>query len=424
MKKLGSILVVIMLASTFLSACSVIQGLFNQKIVGDWSNDDAGTIHLNSHGMYTYYEKSGQFKIIKDGDETILHLEDGDGSIDFPMVITKDSLELTMFSHQFTFSRVSEDDDDVPVVAQVGFQVITRDAFFGRVTYERYQLVSTFVSYATSEYASMFQSQLIQVQNQLDDYLRFANDVLDKMIGEVALVQKAQSMGITVTDDEVEKEFHANLNYYPDGDAPENVTPVSEEKYNETYATVVANIEENTDFTEAYLREYIRTILYERKVFDQLKESVETKQEMVWARHILVADKETANEVLAKLRAGEDWVALAAEYSTDTSNSTSGGDLGWFTKGTMVKEFEDAAWALDVNEISDPVETDYGWHIIQLLGKETRELTADQLTSAQNIAYTKFIEDAKDELGVDTFKNWSKKVPSTPTVPDQYRITD
>jgi len=76
--------------------------------------------------------------------------------------------------------------------------------------------------------------------------------------------------------------------------------------------------------------------------------------------------KAKAEEVLAKLRAGGDFAALAKEHSGDPSNKDRGGDLGWFGRGMMVKPFEDAAFALKPGELSGIVETQFGYHIIKL----------------------------------------------------------
>lgn len=98
---------------------------------------------------------------------------------------------------------------------------------------------------------------------------------------------------------------------------------------------------------------------------EEMKTYYEELKPELRASHILVEDEKTANEVKAKLDAGEDFAELAKEYSTDSS-SEDGGDLGYFTSGEMVQEFEDAAYALKKDEVSAPVQTDYGYHIIQL----------------------------------------------------------
>lgn len=80
--------------------------------------------------------------------------------------------------------------------------------------------------------------------------------------------------------------------------------------------------------------------------------------------HILVKNATIANEVMEKIKKGEDFGKLAAEYSIDGSRRR-GGDLGFFGRGMMVKPFEQAAFALEKGQISEPVKTQFGYHIIK-----------------------------------------------------------
>ncbi|WP_077310324.1 peptidylprolyl isomerase [Terribacillus halophilus] len=91
------------------------------------------------------------------------------------------------------------------------------------------------------------------------------------------------------------------------------------------------------------------------------------------ASHILVADEDTAKEVKKKLDDGEEWDKLVEEYSTDTGTVEAKGSLDWFSAGSMDAAFENAAYALDKGEISEPVESSFGWHIIRLDDKRDTE---------------------------------------------------
>ncbi|MBB6469619.1 peptidylprolyl isomerase [Aminobacter carboxidus] len=94
----------------------------------------------------------------------------------------------------------------------------------------------------------------------------------------------------------------------------------------------------------------------------------------VHARHILVKTKEEADAIVKKLEAGDDFQKLANENTTDPSGKTSGGDLGFFGPGQMVPEFEKAALALEVGAYTkEPVQTQFGWHIIKVEDKRSQQ---------------------------------------------------
>jgi peptidyl-prolyl cis-trans isomerase C len=99
---------------------------------------------------------------------------------------------------------------------------------------------------------------------------------------------------------------------------------------------------------------------------EHLKDSQSGDKEEIHARHILVKTKEDADAVEKKLKSGVPFEKLAKEESQDKGSGASGGDLGWFTPDKMVPEFSKALLKLKKGEISPPVKTDFGWHVIQL----------------------------------------------------------
>jgi foldase protein PrsA len=110
------------------------------------------------------------------------------------------------------------------------------------------------------------------------------------------------------------------------------------------------------------------------KVTDkEVKEYYDNYKPEIKARHILVADEKTALEVKQKLDAGEKFEDVSNMYSTDEAAKQAGGDLGWFGAGAMDPAFEAAAYALKKDEISGPVKSSFGYHIIQLTDKKEKK---------------------------------------------------
>jgi len=108
-----------------------------------------------------------------------------------------------------------------------------------------------------------------------------------------------------------------------------------------------------------------------QKFYDEAVKGLPPEEEAN-ARHILVKEEAEAKAVVERIKKGEDFAKVAGEVSKDPGSGKEGGDLGWFTKDRMVPEFAEAAFALKSGEVSAPVKSQFGWHIIKLEGKRTK----------------------------------------------------
>lgn len=190
-----------------------------------------------------------------------------------------------------------------------------------------------------------------------DDFYTEMKDMAGQAVLQQMLYEKVLADKYEVTD----KELDAKIKEF-------------KEQYGDTFY-----LQSGFETEEAFKEDYLKlNLLLEKAVSaDMTDEDVkkyydEEYRPDIKARHILVADEETAKEVKAKLDAGEKFEDLAKQYSTDGS-AEQGGDLDWFGPGDMVAEFEDAAYALDINEISEPVQSQFGFHIIQVTDKKEKE---------------------------------------------------
>ena len=120
------------------------------------------------------------------------------------------------------------------------------------------------------------------------------------------------------------------------------------------------------------------------------------------AAHILVKTEEEAKDIKAQIDTGAAFADMAKQHSTDGA-AAGGGDLGWFSEGMMVKPFQDAVFAMEVGKVSDPVQTQFGWHLIQLMETrikaaptldDMREELASEIEQAALEAHIKSITDA------------------------------
>lgn len=193
---------------------------------------------------------------------------------------------------------------------------------------------------------------------------RLASRIVEQLVQQQLIIREAQRLGIVVTDAEVEdhyKRTQANFG------SPEEF----EKKLKEGHTDPQTLRRDIRDFlmirkTEFALQEQI--VVEDREIKDFFEANkAQLLQDRVRARHILVDSSEQAQEVLHFLKqGGKDFTELAKTYSKDEGSKEQGGELGWFTKGQTVPEFEKAVFALKVGEVSQPIQTQFGYHIVQL----------------------------------------------------------
>ena len=208
------------------------------------------------------------------------------------------------------------------------------------------------------------------------------DQVLDQIIGRALMHQLADQAGITIAPDEIEAEVAIVQAQVLQGEGVD-------------WATFLAN----SNLTEELVYELITDDLLMQALADQLGGS--NVAEFVHAAHILVETEEIAQEVLDKLDDGEDFAALAAEYSMDPGSKDQGGDLDWFSRGMMVPVFEDTAFSLEPGETSGMVQSDFGFHIIHVFEKEEREMDPAQYAQQQQQDFQIWFEAQKAEADIE-----------------------
>lgn len=216
----------------------------------------------------------------------------------------------------------------------------------------------------SGDYASFDWEQKDADGVRLDDKIKKA--AFEEMATKQLLTELAEKNGVTLTDEEI-KQGQDGIDEFEKSNGKDallsNIAAIglsSEEDYLELYKTVMLNQKIQTDYAanpDKYIEDGVNLEDY-------------SSDSRVSVKHVLIKNtdskfsdpKATADEVLKKAKSGEDFDALMKEYNEDPGETESGYTFG---KGEMVKEFENAAFALKYNEISDIVETQYGYHIIK-----------------------------------------------------------
>jgi peptidyl-prolyl cis-trans isomerase D len=317
---------------------------------------------------------------------------------------------------------------------------------------------------------------LSQILSELDTPSTLGGQVIDDMVNDLLIRQYASANGITVSAADVEKAAQEALRYYQNGTPTPTLTP-TELFFPTLNATQLALITSTPTPTSASTETLVSTLtprptatpdltstatpipsatptataytlkgyqgqykdtlktysalglsdadfryiffesgLYHDRVLAKVTADISHQQEQVWARHILVTDETIAKDIRVQLSAGVDFATLAAKYSIDTGSKDKGGDLGWFGHGAMIAEFENAAFSLKIGEISQPIKTTYGYHIIQVIGHELRPLTEQEYQTAVTSAFTAWLDKQRAASKIDINKGWPDFVPTTPTL--------
>jgi parvulin-like peptidyl-prolyl isomerase len=367
-------------------------------------------------------------------------------------------------------------------VAQVNGVKIASGQWQNRVRFQRAQMINMYNQYATYEqYFGMDYSQQKQeIMMRLFVPETVGEQAIDQLRDEILIRQEAQKRGITVTEEEIDNLFKENFGFFPGGTptptvtptefsyptltgeqltlypstltpteaptltpeptatldpltptattAPPSPTPVPElptatatpytlEGYQSEYKNMLENYK-TENISEDTIRSVYEAELYRRKLADALGKDIPATEEQVWARHILVETEVEAKAALDLINQGVDFATVAQRFSKDTGSGASGGDLGWFGKGAMVAPFEEAAYSLQVGEISEPVKSDFGYHIIQVLGRQELPVTAAQIEQKKDAALNEWLITAREEANYTKYDEvWKPRVPTEPSLP-------
>lgn len=335
-------------------------------------------------------------------------------------------------------------------IAVVQSEPISVAAFQRRMRFAQDNLVGQINQYidfgqqfAGADGSNPFLQTIQQLAADLSSPETMSLTVLDDMIREKFVTQLAAAQGVSVTEDEVqqkiEKEFGFERNPTPTptpdptitNTNPVSSTVVTADDFKQNYQDTMKRLADNKSLNEAEFRQLYRYQLLNEKLQGVAPLDVKTTEEQVHARHILVSFPEVTaertqeqaeaealakiQEIRARIVNGEKFEDVAKEVSDDTSNKEQGGDLGWFGRGQMVKEFEDVAFTLEPGVLSEPVKTSFGYHLIEVIEKDPNHPVEESvLTQRRSQAYDDWLKAQQDAASIE--RKWaSNLVPAVPT---------
>ncbi|HXM19348.1 MAG TPA: peptidylprolyl isomerase [Candidatus Tumulicola sp.] len=260
-------------------------------------------------------------------------------------------------------------------------------------------------------------------KGELDDKLegQVGKNTLAQLVQQKLIFQYATQHNIVVADKDVETKLDEIRSHFPAGQfetmlKQQGMSLDDAHKVIREQLLVKAAVDQQINVTDAQINDYIKA---NKLTLGQTAQ--------VHAAHILVTTKAQADAIEAQLKKGADFAALAAQYSQDKGSKTKGGDLGTFGPGQMVPAFQAAAFKLKPGQISDPVQTPFGWHVIKVI--ETKPLTKqnviDQVKQQQeSLQMTPFLQTLRTSAKIeiddprfsDLFPSPAPVVPAAPPV--------
>ena len=134
------------------------------------------------------------------------------------------------------------------------------------------------------------------------------------------------------------------------------------------------------------------------------------------ARHILLDTETEAKAAYNLLMAGADFANIARESSTDTGSGAQGGDLGWAPVSNYVPEFAEAVSTLEIGAISEPVKSQFGYHIIQVIARDELPLSASQLDQKKQTTFDEWLTSTREAAAITIHDIWKTRVPTEPVL--------
>lgn len=272
------------------------------------------------------------------------------------------------------------------------------------------------------------------------------DQVLEKLIEDQLILAEAKKENIELVAEEFEKEFvtfKEQVKSLPDYDTFLKEKGITDEflkkqleidsivyKYKEKFAEKNAISDE--DLQKYYDENAAEYNVNEVKASHILLKTVDANF-VPFPEEKIAEVKKQAEELLVRVKAGEDFAVIAKEYSEDEASAVNGGDLGFFGKGVMVKEFEEAAFALEPNEISGLVNSTYGFHIIKVVEKKNEVTPFEEVKDSikNNLsqqAYIDFVDSlkktAKIEKNEEAIKKADEKAETPKATDEQPDTTD